>query len=305
MGDSIFCPGQSVSLIGTGADDYTWTNTSTGIETSGSGIKVSSPGGTYQVIGHANTGCDSEPVNYTVRELPDFDLFLDGDRILCEGDSAIITVESDEAFLWDNGSNSSSRLVIAPQTCVVIAKDAYGCVKKDTAHIQAVPLPGAEIFVSRDKINYKESEVIFTTVAEESTNYNWILGDGSVANGDEVLHDYNTENEPEYFIVNLEAVTDFGCLKSSKDIINVVPYVPNVFSPNGDGVNDLFMPGVETQVFDRFGKVLYEGMDGWDGIYNGEAVSQDTYFYSLTYPLYDIKGNKQEFNEKGYVTLVR
>jgi gliding motility-associated-like protein len=82
------------------------------------------------------------------------------------------------------------------------------------------------------------------------------------------------------------------------------PFVPNVFTPNGDGHNDYFMPNYEMQVFDRNGMLLYSGTinsKGWDGTYNGEKMDPDTYFYILHYT--DYKGQTQ--TKKGYITLIR
>ena len=68
--------------------------------------------------------------------------------------------------------------------------------------------------------------------------------------------------------------------------------VPNVFSPNGDGVNDYFKPQLnctptnyKLSIFTRYGALILESFDyatGWNGIYNGKKVPVGTYFYILT-----------------------
>lgn len=70
-------------------------------------------------------------------------------------------------------------------------------------------------------------------------------------------------------------------------------YVPNVFSPNGDGVNDLFMPATDCsfaeyrmRIFSRWGTLLYETTDpsaGWNGTYKGQELGQTSYVYSIEY----------------------
>lgn len=59
--------------------------------------------------------------------------------------------------------------------------------------------------------------------------------------------------------------------------------VPNTLTPNGDGMNDLFMAGHHVQIFNRNGIMLHDGQDGWDGKYKNKTVSKDTYFYVLYY----------------------
>jgi len=76
----------------------------------------------------------------------------------------------------------------------------------------------------------------------------------------------------------------------------------NAFSPNGDGYNDVFLKGHESTVFDRWGKELYNGKDGWDGNYNGNKVAAGTYFYIRH--VRDNSGNIVN-EHKGTVTLIR
>ncbi|MDP4238051.1 MAG: gliding motility-associated C-terminal domain-containing protein [Bacteroidota bacterium] len=76
--------------------------------------------------------------------------------------------------------------------------------------------------------------------------------------------------------------------------------IPNTLTPNGDGMNDVFMKGNHVQIYNRNGILLFEGTDGWDGTYHGKLVSQDTYFYVLYY----ISGAKTKTKE-GYLMVLR
>jgi gliding motility-associated-like protein len=92
-----------------------------------------------------------------------------------------------------------------------------------------------------------------------------------------------------------------GCQASDSTTVDVIPFIPNVFSPNGDGINDLFMEGLQAEVFDRNGMKLYSGTTGWDGRFNGRPLDPDTYFYLLQYTnrLGEVK------SRKGFITLTR
>jgi gliding motility-associated-like protein len=73
--------------------------------------------------------------------------------------------------------------------------------------------------------------------------------------------------------------------------------VPRIFSPNGDGINDIFMKGHKITIFDRTGTVIFSGDNGWDGTYKGKTVPNDIYFYILQY-----KDNKEKIITKnGYI----
>ena len=77
--------------------------------------------------------------------------------------------------------------------------------------------------------------------------------------------------------------------------------IPNAFSPNGDGINDIFMPGADVIIFNRFGQELFrssEKQEGWDGTYKGTPVSPGEYLYVVT-----IRKNGNEYVKKGTVTV--
>lgn len=87
-------------------------------------------------------------------------------------------------------------------------------------------------------------------------------------------------------------------------------YVPNSFTPNGDGVNDEFMAyGVnvsefELLIFDRWGNLIFSTTDinhGWNGTYKGNKCQEDVYVWRIKYT--DIFHNRYE--KIGHVSLVR
>ena len=76
--------------------------------------------------------------------------------------------------------------------------------------------------------------------------------------------------------------------------------IPNTITPNGDGKNDVFMKDYHVKIYNRNGIKLFDGIDGWDGTYNGKPVAKDTYFYVLIYLSGDI-----EKSEEGYIMVIR
>ena len=91
-------------------------------------------------------------------------------------------------------------------------------------------------------------------------------------------------------------------------------YLPNAFTPNGDGLNDEFKPVqrydfVKTYhlyIYNRWGQLLFETSDintGWDGNFKGEPVQQGTYVYKIVYTAYSTGSEPQ--TTAGNVTLVR
>jgi gliding motility-associated-like protein len=81
----------------------------------------------------------------------------------------------------------------------------------------------------------------------------------------------------------------------------VNPDLPNAFSPNGDGINDVFMKGADLLVFNRWGMEIFKSSnkEGWDGKYKGKYVEKGTYLYVVT--VENEEGEK--FTHKGVVTV--
>jgi gliding motility-associated-like protein len=105
-----------------------------------------------------------------------------------------------------------------------------------------------------------------------------------------------------------------GCKSSvTKKIViedeNLI-YVPNAFTPNGDGSNDVFMAvsrsqiKFEMQIFNRGGQLIFQSSDinkGWDGTFKGQLAENNVYVYKITY----ITKNSKAKTITGSVTLVR
>ncbi|HXB12524.1 MAG TPA: gliding motility-associated C-terminal domain-containing protein, partial [Bacteroidia bacterium] len=98
------------------------------------------------------------------------------------------------------------------------------------------------------------------------------------------------------YCVTLTVANKYGCLGSTQQCIIIEPvytfYIPNAFTPNHDGENDVFMPygtyicGYEMYIFDRWGQQLYHTFNinaGWDGVVEGKTkkAEEDTYIYLI------------------------
>ncbi|MCX8080463.1 MAG: gliding motility-associated C-terminal domain-containing protein, partial [Bacteroidia bacterium] len=124
------------------------------------------------------------------------------------------------------------------------------------------------------------------------------------------------ENNGKYPVM-LVAKNEYGCIDTVYKVLEVaedfVVYIPNVFTPNGDGLNDVFNvkgTGLKSerylmQIFDRWGNLIYQTKDinkGWDGTVKGVPAQEGVYIYQVR-----VIGNgsigKKEF--KGHVTLLK
>ena len=132
----------------------------------------------------------------------------------------------------------------------------------------------------------------FSDQSQRALNWFWDFGDGSFSNEASPFHRYEQAGE---YTVSLTITDEVGCVAESTQgpFTVILPdlFVPNVFSPNNDGINDLFQvryTGNETyflQVHDRWGRKVFEAngsASAWDGTTNGAKMAEGTYYYVLT-----------------------
>ncbi|MEN8928518.1 MAG: gliding motility-associated C-terminal domain-containing protein, partial [Flavobacteriales bacterium] len=141
----------------------------------------------------------------------------------------------------------------------------------------------------------------------------WNFGDGTTQFVTPGNTETNTYADGGNYTVTLIIKNDGPCFDTlSKEICvsDQIFFIADIFSPNGDGANDiLYVRSSEAEelnfrVFDRWGKMVFESTDvnnGWDGRFKGRELEAGVYFYYVYMKL----TNGEELNEKGDVTLKR
>jgi gliding motility-associated-like protein len=153
--------------------------------------------------------------------------------------------------------------------------------------------------------------VTFSNTSTGAANYAWSFGDGNISTSVSPTNTYTAVGTYTAVLVAINGT----CTDTFK--INVVAnipttiIIPNIFSPNGDGINDVFyipntgMSSLTCDIFNRWGQLLHTitaPNQGWDGITpNGDKAPEGTYMYLLQAQGLDGTTYKQQ----GTVTLVR
>lgn len=155
----------------------------------------------------------------------------------------------------------------------VKAQNEEGCNAIMNGNIIITTLPLPEVYTSDDTTIFAGESTVLQ--AYGATSYLWNTVP-AVSSQSVVVSPLQTS------VYTVVGTNDNGC-SSTDDVTVYVNELPepeaNAFSPNGDGINDIFLSGYEIKVFNKWGVVLYEGDEGWDGTYNGEPVSSGSYFY--------------------------
>jgi gliding motility-associated-like protein len=200
--------------------------------------------------------------------------------------------------------------------------DSNGC--KNTVQapfsIEVYPRPEPAIYFSPSVVTLLHNEVEFNSTYNNGpiTYWHWDFGDymntSDTANTQNASYTYTyVSNYP----VMLIATNIYGCTDTVYRTISVTEeftmYIPDVFTPNGDGLNDVFNvrgagfveEGFEMLIFDRWGQLIYKTNDvykGWDGKVKGVDAKNDVYVYKIRC-FTTVQNIKKEF--VGHVTLYR
>lgn len=172
---------------------------------------------------------------------------------------------------------------------------SYGCVMSDSLSFPIVvyPVPVAEFSANPNITSIYEPEIQFTDLSNGATMWDWDLGDNETSI---VQNPYHIYPDTGTFTITQIAINSFGCTDTvSHDIYiqgETTVFIPNAFTPNNNGLNDVFAPklvGVlefKMFIFDRWGNEIFKTEDmneGWNGRVrnSGEIVQQDVYVYKI------------------------
>jgi len=139
-----------------------------------------------------------------------------------------------------------------------------------------------------------DPDITFSNLSSDDVNYwNYDLGDGSTSNQNNFVYPYKA---PGTYTIIQTVGNQFGCYDTTWDKIKILPefrfWIPNTFTPNSDGMNDIFMPkaiGVlkyQFDIYDKWGEHLFNTVDhqsGWDGRFKGKDCEQDVYVWKITF----------------------
>ncbi|EAZ82067.1 T9SS C-terminal target domain-containing protein [Algoriphagus machipongonensis] len=159
-----------------------------------------------------------------------------------------------------------------------------------------------------------DEQVLFESeIPEEFIAWEWHFGDGQKSTDKDPVHVFEKAGA---FEVTLTAYDLYGCSSVEKNTVQVTQpeemvVIPNAFSPNGDGLNDTFIPKMKAvtnfsmEVFNTWGEKMYATTSleskGWDGTYKGQALPAGNYLYKITYT----SATGENLSLTGGITLIR
>jgi gliding motility-associated-like protein len=258
---------------------------------------------TIRAIVYYKIGCDTLSVIYNFQSPPQ--ISLPEDTILCSGDIISIKATSNlNRVIWSTGDTTKNINISFPGKFIATATNNIGCTANDSIIITQPQKPITEFNIKPFCENIPAIVTVQPTNLLSNYNLTWSSGD-------------KDNLSTKYFLERNEFLTLIDSNKCSftdtfliRELCEPSLFTPNAFSPNGDGLNDVFLPNGKfineytLQIYNRWGEKIYECNDlysGWDGIFKGKSVPEGVYIYFI-----NAKGeNGKDISLKGSVMLLR
>lgn len=245
-------------------------------------------------------GCSNTAnATITVNPLPTIQAGVD--QSVCVGTPVTLNGSGGIAYVWTNAVTNGSPFSpgVGSVTYTVTGTDVNGCVNQDQVVVNVLLVPTAVL--SSDVTSGETPLVVnFTNASTNATNYVWDFGNGQGQTISNLNGTNTTYTIAGTYNVTLTASNGICSNVDNLTIIAIQPAppivkIPNVFSPNGDGINDKFffelenIESINVVFFNRWGEVVYQLnslLDAWDGrLSNGAEATEGVYFFN-----YEFKG---------------
>lgn len=309
----------SLVLNAAGLNNYSWSPGS-GLNTTIGSTVYSRPDQdvTYTVSGTTVNGCYGE-ATVAVNVVPDFEIQVNAAEI-CPGEEALLEAHGADTYTWSppNGLNTTtgSSVIASPTSTQMytLTGEVDGCFESIETTVTVFDITGIHAWATPTVVYNSFPEVTFGT--NTSGSISWSLEEEELSDQANFTHVFS--EVPASYTIILETVTEHGCVVKIPVQITVLEdllyYVPNAFTPDGDEFNNVFLPIItfgidpanyELTIFDRWGELLFESHDteiGWDGTYAGKYCKEGVYTWKLT-----LKSNHSDNKivDVGSVSLLR
>lgn len=302
---------------GSGQYTYLWTTNNVLSSTTDSLLVNPGSSSVYQITVTDNCGNTiQDSISYTILS-PPLVLQTNGPFQVCPGDSVALLVTASGGYgnYYYNWSTTATtpQITVAPQNStsyfVQVSDECQTFSVTAVALVQVVK-PLANFYImSQDPM--QGLPVQFENASLNAWSYTWAFGDG---NGSFLVNPTHTYIQPGAYEITLIATNQEGCIDSISKWIDIAPeryiYLPNSFTPDGDGLNEYFygrfigLMSARFYIFNRWGEEVFFSDQlnfVWDASYEDVPVQDGTYTWYLIYEIE--KGIYEDLS--GHVNVIR
>ena len=238
----------------------------------------------------------SETFLYTITS-PPLITNISPDTTLCKGDSVVLLAGATGGlgkynFTWIPTNDTTTSIVVKPfstsEYFVFVGDECKTFTVRDTVTVYVNKPPVSFSYFGTPIVN---QTIAFINHSPKYPKYTWEFGNGYQADTRDASVVYSDSS---IYDVTLTVQDSAGCKNSTTQKIQIYNpfslYIPNAFTPNGDGINDYFMPvltsvvTVDFSIFNRWGEEIYYSREirpRWDGTFNGILAPNDIYTYKI------------------------
>ncbi|WP_183575819.1 gliding motility-associated C-terminal domain-containing protein [Mucilaginibacter sp. X5P1] len=309
------CMGDTVSILATGGVTYQWSGPNLAPTSENpliiNGITLADAG-KYTVTAYNQYSCSATAsTQITVNQKPVPSISSDSTTI-CIGEKTQIVASGGVAYSWSPAGTLSDATVPNPiasptdtTTYTVKVYNEFDCYTTEKSTVNVLKKPVANAGPNRVMV---QGQSIKLNGKAQSGNIFYWTPDYSITGANTLDPIVSPSHDTTY---TLYVTSKQNCgIASSKVFVRVYQHIviPNTFSPNNDGINDVWniaalstYPESLLQVFNRYGQQLFQSIGyvkPWDGKYNGQVLPAGTYYYMI-----DLKNNTPKLS--GWVVIVR
>ena len=308
------CYGSSTQIFASGAQTYSWSPANiflSPIQTTAIVSPLSSS--EYTIIGSNSTGttiCSAKKM-MPIIVVPKVTAGVSEDKVICFGEQATFVANGGNTFSWTpsyglNTTTASAVVSTATANTIYTVNVASDGVCSDNATVSLIVNPLPKVNAGRDTTYNLGDLISITAIGNGSVS--WVSGE-SIGCKDCPTTQILPSKSGCYVA---QVSNEFGCKALDEVCIEVTTdfqvYIPNSFTPNDDGLNDVFLvygysiSDVKLDIFDRWGTNLFSSANinkGWNGTYQDKACEIGVYVYKISYKGLDNK----KYTKTGHVTL--
>jgi gliding motility-associated-like protein len=298
--DTSICVGDAAILNGGGGVSYVWTPAAT-LSCSNCQSPSASPPGTtnYIVTGTDGNGCqNTDTVAVKIQFITTSAVDNGGD--ICDDSTFQLLAYGAQTYLWKPAATLNNSAVANPfasphATTIYTVLAWEGSCPPDSHTVKVTVYPKPTVDAGGDVTIVAGSEVMLNATGTGVDKFLWspitTLSCEDCSNP--------TANPMITTLYKVTAVSRYGCKNYDSVTVHVVcdksqVFIPNTFTPNGDGENDIFFPRGEgikkiksLRVYNRWGEIVFEKnnieindqVNGWDGTFKGAQLKPDTFVY--------------------------
>lgn len=310
-------------------------------------IKLSEIGETMPISLSVTSNICNDTIKKNVSSYPVANITIDMDSTICFGETISATasgnftsIQWQPVKLFSNSKSPNTTITIPHSQYIYIdSKNKYNCNHRDSVFVYVQQKPyyygapdslllfynsnGNTTMASQQSNNLIAGQIYnLNATGIQGIDYVWSPAtylsctDCESPDVDLSCTQEDCLNFPEYIDYQISMTDSLGCFSNDTTIhFNIIIdskiALPEAFTPNGDGINDVaFVRGwgikdfLEVKIFNRWGQIIFESDDmtiGWDGTFHDEPQAMDTYSYTIK-----AKNLKdEEIFVKGYITLIR